>query len=593
MFPRKRRLAVFLFNGPDKTRGNGVGDSLITGSAGSAEASPRQRRRALAGARRFAALAAVAFSLSLAGSLGAQPAPNSEDRPPTPNLSVLANPDSAIARALAGIEGQPLTLAEAVGGALQGSTDVRIAAARLRAARGAARRQRGAFDPELFASVNHVDQETPSTSVFFGTPDSSALKETRTDATGGARITLPFGTQLTASLDASKVESNAAFTFLRPQYDAAGRLSIRQPLLRGFGPGTWSERSATKRELEAAEARYDDAVSLVRANVERTYWELYAAERDLAVARLIRDQASALLNQAQLRNRAGLVGPGQVATAQVFLAEQEQAALDRQESLDQASDRLATLIGARPSEDVARFRPTDEPPSEFPVEPEAVLVERALRTNPELRARDRDVAAARARHKGAKWNAYPTLDVYGTLGGTGVSGDPQDVTFNGQTLRTTISGDMGDAISQARNRDFPNWSAGASVAVPIGLRAGAGERDRLQAEADRAQANLVAGQRSLADDVREQHRELVNATARLDAARRGVAASVEQVRIGVLEYNYGRTTAFELTRLSADLAAASQRYSQALVRTARAAAQLRYLTSGGTPPATPRGDGTE
>ncbi|HET7497986.1 MAG TPA: hypothetical protein VFM00_06775, partial [Candidatus Eisenbacteria bacterium] len=80
---------------------------------------------------------------------------------------------------------------------------------------------------------------------------------------------------------------------------------------------------------------------------------------------------------------------------------------------------------------------------------------------------------------------------------------------------------------------------------------------------------------------------------RLDAARRGVAASIEQVRIGVLEYNYGRTTAFELSRLSADLAAAQQRYSQALVRTARAAAQLRYLTSGGAPPATPRGEGTE
>lgn len=503
--------------------------------------------------------------------------------------ALVSNPDSALARTLADIQGQPVSLADAVGAALQGSTDVRIASARLRAARGAARRERGAFDPELFADVNHVDQESPSTSFFSGTK----LKQTQ--ATGGARITLPFGTQLSASLDASRIESDAAFTFLKPQYDAAGRLSLRQPLLRGFGPGTYSEKSATGRELEAAQARYDDAVALLRANVERTYWEIYAAERDLAVAQLIRDQARALLNQAQLRSRAGLVGPGQVATADVFLAEQEQAVLDRQESLDQASDRLATQIGARPSSVPARFHPSDEPPRDFPVDPEEDLVQRALRNNPELRARERDVAAARARHKGAKWNAYPALDVFGTLGGVGVSGRPQDVInpLNGDTLRSTIDGTLSDAISQARNRDFANWSAGASLTVPIGFRAGAGERDRLQAEADRAQANLVAGQRSLSDDVREQHRELVNASARLDAARRGVAASIEQVRIGVLEYNYGRTTAFELSRLSADLAAAQQRYSQALVRTARAAAQLRYLTSGGVPPATSRGEGTE
>jgi outer membrane protein TolC len=568
-----------------------VGDSLNTGSAATAEASPRLRRRAFAGAlRTFGAALCLAtlVASSPAGALAQREPPASGDVPAVTRPSALvANPDSALARTLAEIQGQPLSLADAVGAALQGSTDVRIAAARLRAARGAARRERGAFDPELFADVNHLDQESPSSSVFAGTS-----LETTT-ASGGARITLPFGTQLSASLDAVKTETNAPFTLLSPQYDATGRLSVRQPLLRGFGPGTWSEKSATTRELEAARARYDDAVALVRTNVERTYWELYAAERDLAVAQLIRDQAGALLNQAQLRGRAGLVGPGQVATAEVFLAEQEQAVLDRQEALDQASDRLATQIGARPSSQPARFHPSDEPPRDFPVDPEADLVDRALRNNPELRARERDVAAARARHKGAKWNAYPALDVFGTVGGTGLSGSPREVIFGGDTLRTTIDGNLSDAISQARNRDFANWSAGASLTVPIGFRAGTGERDRLQAEADRAQANLVAGQRSLADDVREQHRELLNASARLDAARRGVAASIEQVRIGVLEYNYGRTTAFELSRLSADLAAAQQRYSQALVRTARAAAQLRYLTSGGVPPATPRGEGTE
>ena len=55
------------------------------------------------------------------------------------------------------------------------------------------------------------------------------------------------------------------------------------------------------------------------------------------------------------------------------------------------------------------------------------------------------------------------------------------------------------------------------------------------------------------------------------------------MRIGVLQYENGRTSAFELVRLGGDLAAAQQRYSRALVRTARAAAVLRQLTGGDYP----------
>ncbi len=67
---------------------------------------------------------------------------------------------------------------------------------------------------------------------------------------------------------------------------------------------------------------------------------------------------------------------------------------------------------------------------------------------------------------------------------------------------------------------------------------------------------------------------------RMVAAREGVAAAQEQVRIGLIEFQNGRTTAFELVRLGQDFAIAQQRYSEALVRSAKAAARLRQLTSG-------------
>jgi outer membrane protein TolC len=95
-----------------------------------------------------------------------------------------------------------------------------------------------------------------------------------------------------------------------------------------------------------------------------------------------------------------------------------------------------------------------------------------------------------------------------------------------------------------------------------------------------AEQQQVQLTRTLEEEVRGSCRELFNGQRRMKAAKEGVNAAQEQVRIGLIEFQNGRTTAFELVRLGADFAVAQQRYSQALVRSAKAAANLRQLTSG-------------
>jgi outer membrane protein TolC len=138
-------------------------------------------------------------------------------------------------------------------------------------------------------------------------------------------------------------------------------------------------------------------------------------------------------------------------------------------------------------------------------------------------------------------------------------------------------------MTQALKRDFPSWSLGVEVTIPIGLRSGFGEQDRLDAEVAIAEQRRIQFARTLEDQVRSSYRELFHGQRRLKAAREGVAAAQEQVRIGLIEFQNGRSTAFELVRLGTDFAAAQQRYSQALVRSAKAAASLRQLTSGAYP----------
>ncbi len=487
-----------------------------------------------------------------------------------------SNPDSALQIILENIEGTPLRLASANQYALQKATSVRIAEAAVQAARGAVRREKGVFDPELFFTLNHEDIEEPTASFFSG---ADILFNLQTTALGGLHWDLPIGTQLEASLNMVRLKSNSSFAFLNPQYTTFGSLSLRQPLLAGFHASARKELSQAEQSLHAAQARYDQQLVSIKAAVELRYWELYAAERDYAVRKLTRDQGLAFLRETELRAEAGLVGPNQVASARTFLAEQKLLLLDREEQLDQLSDQLAALIGVRP-ETGARFTTVDEPPDQFQLEEVEVLIDQALQNNADLKAADADIAAARTLARAARWEALPEIDLIGSIGGNGLGGTAQDVIFGTDTLQATRSGSAGDALNQALQRDFRTWSVGVEVRVPIGFREGLGEKDRLNAEVVVAEQRYIQQVRSIEELVRTSHRELFHGRRRLEAAREGVEAAQEQVRIGLIEFHNGRTTAFELVRLGADFAAAQQRYSQALVRTARAAASLTQLTSG-------------
>ncbi len=486
-------------------------------------------------------------------------------------------PDSALVEILSHMKGQSLRLAEALQLAQKNSTQVLMAEAAMRAAKGSLRRARGGFDPEVFLEYGRLGNNMPSSSPFGG---ASVVETEQTNTSTGLRLKLPIGTQIEAGVDARRLETNSAFAALNPEYSATSKLQLTQPLLKGFGPAAKSDLASTRRWYDAAVARYEEAVLNLEADVEGKYWDLYAAERDLAVQMLVYDRGTAFLNQANLRAKAGLVGPSDVAKARVFVADQQQQVFDREEELDRVSDQLASMIGQRPADTATRFRPADAPSSTYEELPSVeTLLTQAFEQNRGLRAAEMDLEAARSLESGGKWNAWPTLDLVGSIGGNGLSGTAQQIEFGGETFTSEFDGDAGDSWSQAIGRDYQTWFLGLNFVMPIGLRPGGGERDRLTAERMRSEQSRLDVKLTLEEDVRAYHRELLHAQQRLDAAGEGVDASNEQVRIGTLDYDYGRISAVELVLLAEDLAKAQQSLTRALVKAAKAQSGLKKLTT--------------
>ncbi len=198
------------------------------------------------------------------------------------------DPDSALVEALEGIPGEPLSLVAALALALENAIAIHDAQAVLDAAKGIWMQEKGDFDPELFAELSRSSSETPSSSPF-SRPD--VISEETTSAAAGARMRLPIGTEIEVAIDTRELDTNSEFAAIDPEYRADGQLSIRQPLLKGFGVGTSAPRSAAERSVQAAREAQRHAVLNTRADVETVYWELHAAERDYAVHQLIVDQA--------------------------------------------------------------------------------------------------------------------------------------------------------------------------------------------------------------------------------------------------------------------------------------------------------------
>ena len=376
-------------------------------------------------------------------------------------------PDSALVEALRAIEGAPLLLDDALALAQRNATLLGEARAGVDAAEAALRRERGAFDPELLGLAQRTRTEQPSASAFSG-----ADVLTTTDLTGQTafRSLLPTGTEVELSLNTVTNRTNSRFSALNPQYNAFGELTVRHPLLAGSGPAARAAVRAAAQELAAEEARLGDLRRAVREQTEALYWNLYAAERNLAVQRVIRDNAASLLDEARLRADAGLVGPNQVQNARVFLAEQELAVLDRMEELDGFSDALAVLLGARPPDGVRRFRPADPPPAPAPPEPVDALVERAVRVNPAVRAAQLDLEAIRARLDGARRDRLPAVDLVGALRSAGLAGSGRAIVFGADTLLSPDGGAYVEAWRQIGAFDFPRWNVGVDVRWPLGAR---------------------------------------------------------------------------------------------------------------------------
>jgi multidrug efflux system outer membrane protein len=180
---------------------------------------------------------------------------------------------------------------------------------------------------------------------------------------------------------------------------------------------------AARADTDAAVAELRDAQVLVAAEVARNYVELRGAQKRLAVARQNLGYQRETLELTRVRLELGRGSELDVASAAARRAATDATIPPLVAAETVAANRLAVLLGERPGAIAAEltFREVAPHLTTLAVDSPAALLQR----RPDIRAAERELAAATARIGVAKADLFPRLSLSGFIGF--VAGDADEL----------------------------------------------------------------------------------------------------------------------------------------------------------------------
>ncbi|MHC4594763.1 MAG: TolC family protein [Planctomycetota bacterium] len=197
------------------------------------------------------------------------------------------------------------------------------------------------FEAALFSNITYAKTDTPVASTLDIT--GSKVDYSATDL--GVQVPLRTGGTVTFDLADNRTKTDSTYPTFNPSYGSDFLVSISQPLLRGAGnrANTHAIRIA-EYERQITDARTKLEVIRVIAAVDRVYWRLYAARRELDVRKKQYDLAKAQLEQAQRFVRSGERAQIEVIRAEAGVAQRLEAIIVAENNLRDRERELKRVL---------------------------------------------------------------------------------------------------------------------------------------------------------------------------------------------------------------------------------------------------------
>jgi outer membrane protein TolC len=470
----------------------------------------------------------------------------------------------ALLPAAARAETRVLTLAEAIGMALEKNERLVVEREAVAAADAAVLAARGAYDPLLGVRAAWQQAAPPVNSAFSGAPPGSLAPTTESAALGASLgELLATGGTLSLRSSASRETTDGSFSLLSPSHWTQVGLALEQPLLRGRA--TDSARLALR---VAAADRTRAGASLRRelndvvAEVERAYWRLAAVRLAVRVGEDAVRLAEEQLAETAERIASGIAPETEIAQPRAELERRRGDLLAARETLARAGNALKVLILADGDGELwaAAFEAADPVETEVAAVDVAAAMERALAERAELEAAGAVVERRREETVFARDTTRPTLDLVLSYDRYGLAGDanPASVALPGlpTTVPPELSGGWSQSFATLGSGDFDDARVALVLGIPIGNRAAAGALAGAAAAERQAEAQLAATRKAIRAEVLDAAAGIATAGQRIEAARAARAAAEVQLDAERERYAAGLSTNFLVLTRQNDLSSA-------------------------------------
>jgi outer membrane protein len=439
--------------------------------------------------------------------------------------------------------------------------------------------QMGIYDLNLGGTMSLAHDESPLASNLEGV----AIQETDSwRGTLGVTQLFPTGGSATFGGMASKFDTNALSFGLNPSFGSGMELSVRQPLLRNFGKDA-TEFGIRLARLSSEQSSFDfqaTVISLLQT-VEGAYWRLVEAREQLKVAEESKRLAMQLHENNRVRVDVGTLAPLEMVSSEAGIATREEELIRARAEIGNAEDVLKTLLRLEGDRVWAAAIVPETAPDIVHTQ---VDLDQALTTGLESRFElRREDLAQRSREVEASFyrgQRKPRLDLTAAYGFSGVGGDLV-IRDNAGNVVATVPGGLSDAVDQVTGGDFPGWSVGLELGIPIQNRAARARSTIAELAVDQGRTGLDQIRQVITTEVRLAVRAVETAQQELESARVSVRLQTANLDAERKKFVNGLSTSFQILQVEEDLTNARSRevravtgYRRALVEYYRAIGKL-------------------
>jgi outer membrane protein TolC len=360
------------------------------------------------------------------------------------------------------------------------------------------------LDPTFFLNAQFQHQTAPLTSNFTTATATNFLVTSYKNANFGVQQGFLTGTSVSLGMgNTLGYKQNSPNNDFNPVDQGSLSFSITQNLLNGFGVKVNNRAiRIAKNQLHISDLTFKEQVISTVNNVVNLYWDLVAFNDSLKVKQQTLELNTQLYNDNKRRADLGALAEIDIIQAEAEMKTSQQDVVTAETQVLQQEAILKSVLTrngfSNPAVVGARLVPTDHfnVPSQDPVRPTQDLVSEAFQKRPEIEQSQVGLEDARINMLGTKNNLLPSLSVFANLSNNGLAGSvntlplqttvsctpllngcpasgftPITVVRNASNVNGFFLGGYGTFLNQLFSRNFPNYSAGFQLNVPIRNRA--------------------------------------------------------------------------------------------------------------------------